>query len=125
MENDVKITIGIVLVVVTFAAMLLFAQMHPILAKTKQIYEAYFDLGIVLSLAFIATFLAILAAKAYRNTEIPRLAYVAGAFSLYALRMYLTFFNMLSGPHHWLADSAVHIMDLGILALFFIGVLSK
>jgi glucan phosphoethanolaminetransferase (alkaline phosphatase superfamily) len=125
MNEDAKLTIGIAGVVLLFAAVLLLAQVHPFFAKTRQIYEQYFDLTIVLLLALTATFLAVLAVRAYRNTEIPRLIYVAGAFSLYALRMFLTFLNMLSAPHSWLADSAVHVMDLGILLLFFIGVLVK
>ncbi len=125
MRNEVKITLAITGATIAFATVLLLAQLHPVLAKTKQIYEAYFDLAVVLGLALIATFITALAVIAYRKTEIPRLAYVAGAFCLYALRMYLTFLNMLSGPHRWLADSAVHIIDMGILLLFFIGVLRR
>ncbi len=125
MNKDVATVVAIGAVIVGFASLLVLAQLHPALAKPKEIYEAYFDLAIVLSLALIATFLTILGAKAYVSTGIPRLAYVTGAFTLYALRMYLTFFDMLSGPNHWLVDSAVHILDLGVLALFFIGVLRR
>jgi len=125
MNKDIATVLGIAVVVVTFAALLVLAQYVPGLQKPKKIYEAYFDLAIVLSLAIIATLLAVLGAKAYANTGIPRLVYVTGAFALYAIRMYLTFFDMLSGPQHWLVDSAVHVLDLGVLALFFIGVLSR
>jgi len=117
--KDVITVLAIGVAIVGFSTLLVLAQFYPNLSKPKKIYEAYFDLAIVLSLALIATFLAVLGAKAYAATQVPRLIYVTGAFALYALRMYLTFFNMLSGPNHWLIDSAVHIMDLGVLALFF------
>ncbi len=125
MNKDIATVIAVGTAIAGFASLLVLAQFYPALSKPKEIYEAYFDLAIVLSLALIATFLTVLGAKAYKATEVPRLIYVTGAFALYALRMYLTFFNMISGPNHWLIDSAVHIMDLGVLTLFFIGVLRR
>jgi len=125
MNKDIITVLAISAAIIGFSTLLVLAQFCPNLSKTKKIYEAYLDLAIVLSLAFIATFLAVLGAKAYSATQVPRLIYVAGAFALYALRMYLTFFSMLSGPNHWLIDSAIHIMDLGVLALFSIGVLRR
>lgn len=114
----------ITVVILSFAAAILLHSTHPALLQTKLVYEQYFDIFVVIAIAIISVALFGLSIYAYRRDGNPRLAYVSGAFFLYAIRMVLTLMDMLSGPNHWLVDSAVHIIDLGILLLFFLGVIS-
>jgi len=115
---------GILALVILLSAVILLGDLHPTLRATRTVYEAYFDMFIVFGITIISFFLSALSIRAYRRDGNPRLAYVSGAFFLYAAKMVLVLMNMLSAPEYWLVDSVIHIFDLGILLLFFLGVLA-
>ncbi len=119
-----NVTLIVVLSIVAVASIILLHDVAPALNAVKTAYEEHLDAYIVFAVAVIAYVLFAVALRAYLQNFNPKIAYVAGAFLLYAVKLSLVFIDVATG-RRWLPDSVNHIMDLGILLLFFIGVLTR
>ncbi len=122
--ND-GLAIGISIVTLVLVAVLILAGVNPALQAFRDTYIKYVDIFIVIGVTIVSLLLFAISSHAYRIDGNPRIAFVAAAFFLFSVKLILTLLDVISGPNKWLIDAATHIMDFGILALFFAGAISK
>ena len=124
MANE-GVAIGISIVTLVLVAVLILAGVNPAFKAFRDAYIKYVDIFIVIGVTIVALLMFAISFHAYRIDGNPRIAFVAAAFFLFSVKLLLTLLDVISGPNKWLIDAAAHLMDFGILVLFFAGAVSR
>ena len=112
-----------------FVSTLIFAQNGIILTSqgVADIWnEEMMQLLILIATSILAVFLFVISFLAYRKNRRRRLLFVTAAFFLFAVKGVLMGFNeFLEVLYHQelLIESIAQLLDFGILALFFLGLI--
>lgn len=110
---------------------LLFLSSFALLGKNKLdfeegIYGSEIGIDTLISIAtsILAVFLFLISAIAYKNDKRKRLLFVTGAFFLFSVKGFLIVADEFFPQTGW-PEPLAHLLDFGILILFFSGLVKK
>lgn len=110
---------------------LVFLSSFALLGKNKLdfeegIYGSEIGIDTLISIAtsILAVFLFLISAIAYKNDKRKRLLFVTGAFFLFSVKGFLIVADEFFPKTGW-PEPLAHLLDFGILILFFSGLVKK
>lgn len=83
------------------------------------------DSLIIIVSSLLAVVLFIISWFSYKRDRRQRLLFVVGAFGLFAIKGFLIVLSDRAIPDAMWIDPAAHLLDFGILLLFFLGLIKK
>ena len=111
---------------------LVFLSSFALLGKNNLDCEEGIEIGSVIGIdtlisiatSILAVFLFIISAIAYKNDKRKRLLFVTGAFFLFSVKGFLIVADEFFPKTGW-PEPLAHLLDFGILILFFSGLVKK
>lgn len=111
---------------------LVFLSSFALLGKNNLDCEEGIEIGSVIGIdtlisiatSILAVFLFIISAIAYKNDKRKRLLFVTGAFFLFSVKGFLIVADEFFPQTGW-PEPLAHLLDFGILILFFSGLVKK
>ena len=114
-------------IVVLIYLVLAGAMLVPCKAQegTEAAYGIDIDSLITMAAGVLAIILFVISAIAYKKDKRRRLLYVTGAFLLFAAKGLLIASDVFFPQKGWWVDPTAHMLDFGILLMFFLGLIKE
>lgn len=124
MENKNTLLVGIIIFLVLMGSHALLDITRLIEAETIIGFGITIDILITIGTSILAVILFIISAIAYKKDNRKRLLFVTGAFFLFAVKGFLIVADEFFPQTGW-PEPVAHLLDFGILILFFSGLAKK
>ncbi len=124
MENKNILFIGIIFFLVLMGSFTLSDIIRLIEDETIIGFGLTIDTLIMIATSILAVILFVISAIAYKKDKRKRLLFVTGAFFLFAVKGFLIVADEFSPQTGW-PEPIAHLLDFGILILFFSGLAKK
>jgi hypothetical protein len=125
MENKNILFVGIIISLVLAGGFVLL-DTNKLGGEEGTIFGSGVSIDTLISIAtsILAVILFLISAIAYKKDKRKRLLFVTGAFFLFAVKGFLIVADEFSPQMGW-PEPVVHLLDFGILILFFSGLAKK
>ncbi len=124
MENKNILFVGIIIFLVLAGSFALLDINKLIEEETIIGFGITIDTLITISTSILAVILFVISAIAYKKDKRKRLLFVTGAFFLFAVKGFLIVTDEFFPQTGW-PEPVAHLLDFGILLLFFSGLAKK